>query len=284
MDIPRIVAYVQSGDADPTQNHYIPLVNKTGQTNKSLIKLNNKPMIQYVLEAIDGCPYISDIVISGIQPKDIEPYSPSKNCYYIQSGKTAFESTIIGINFVNSFENPPDYMCNIPSDLPLISTQVINKVFESIDWSKNFEIYQNWVREETIRLHYPKATKKIQKFKNGHFAGGDFYIYHPSILTPKRLKITEALMKNRKNFVMGAKVIGMGLFIKIILKILSIEDILRRFKKLGVRGSIYITDFPETCVDLDYVEDIDIFEEYCQSPNRDITNDQPIIFISTDDV
>ena len=28
MDIPRIVAYVQSGDADPTQNHYIPLVNK----------------------------------------------------------------------------------------------------------------------------------------------------------------------------------------------------------------------------------------------------------------
>ena len=103
MDIPRIVAYVQSGDADPTQNHYIPLVNKTGQTNKSLIKLNNKPMIQYVLEAIDGCPYISDIVISGIQPKDIEPYSPSKNCHYIKSGKTAFESTIIGINFVNSF-------------------------------------------------------------------------------------------------------------------------------------------------------------------------------------
>ena len=41
-------------------------------------------MIQYVLEAIDGCPYISDIVISGIQPKDIEPYSPSKNCHYIK--------------------------------------------------------------------------------------------------------------------------------------------------------------------------------------------------------
>ena len=83
MDIPRIVAYVQSGDADPTQNHYIPLVNKTGQTNKSLIKLNNKPMIQYVLEAIDGCPYISDIVISGIQPKDIESKFPGVFQYHL---------------------------------------------------------------------------------------------------------------------------------------------------------------------------------------------------------
>ena len=284
MEIPRIVAYVQSGDADPTQNHYIPLVNKTGQTNKSLIKLNNKPMIQYVLEAIDECTYISDIVVSGITPKDIEPYSPSKNCYYIESGKSAFESTIIGINFVNSLENPPDYMCNIPSDLPLISPQIINNVFESIDWSKNFEIYQNWVGEKAIRLHYPNASKKIHKLKNGSFAGGDFYIYHPSILTPKRLKITEALMKNRKNFLMGAKVIGIGILIKFILKTLSLEDILRRFKKLGIRGAIYITHFPETCVDLDYVEDIDIFEEYCQNLNRDITNDKPIIFLSTDDV
>ena len=79
-------------------------------------------------------------------------------------------------------------MCNIPSDLPLISTQVINKVFESIDWSKNLNLPKLGQRGNHS-TSLSKSNKENSKFKNGRFyGGGDFYIYHPSILTPKDLK------------------------------------------------------------------------------------------------
>ena len=69
-----IDAVVPAGQGEKLDN-YAPLMEKTGVSNKAFIDLNGKPMIHYVIEALDDDNRpIGTMGLHGINPKD-------QNCF-----------------------------------------------------------------------------------------------------------------------------------------------------------------------------------------------------------
>lgn len=281
--MPRIIAYVPAGQGT-IHKHYTPLLQKAGVENKALIPLGDKPMIQHVLEALDESKHIQSIIISGLTEKDLLPYKMNKPVEYIEAGETGYESIVKGINYVKNMENPPDYLAHMASDIPLITGAILDRVLEAIDWSKDYEIYQNWVKWERISELYPGITKVPMKLKTGWVAGGDFYIIKPTILNPKRQEMLEMIMANRKNFTTILRLLSLRLIYKYLRGKLTMKDAAKRIGKVfDLKGTFYITDAPETCLDLDYEKDLVTFDRYCSQPKRKIGRYESVEFVGTDD-
>ncbi|MCH8908641.1 MAG: hypothetical protein IH840_16260 [Candidatus Heimdallarchaeota archaeon] len=52
-------------------------------------------------------------------------------------------------------------------------------------------------------------------------------------------------------------------------------------KKLYNVHAVFVrTSFPESCVDLDYLEDLQAFEEYVKKPTRKLTKEDTVEVIS----
>jgi NDP-sugar pyrophosphorylase family protein len=282
--IPKITAYVPAGEGS-VHSHYGPLLEKAGVTNKAMIPLGGKPMVQYILEAIDESKHIDSMVIAGLGLEDLAPYEPKKPVEFIEAGNSSYKTILKGIEYIRSMDDPPAYIGHIPSDMPMISGPVIDRILNAIDWTKNYEIYQNWVPLENVAKYYPGVHKKPLKLRGPKYAGGDFYIYQPDILNEYRQEMLEQFLLKRKDFVAIARMMSLKLIIKYVLRLATLRDAGKRFKELfNLTGAFYITDFPEPCIDLDYEEDLEVFDMYCSQPRRQLGENEGVRFLTSDEL
>jgi hypothetical protein len=146
---------------------------------------------------------------------------------------------------------------------------MVDRIFGTIDWSTNKELYWNMVWMEDLRRLYPNVTKVPLKLKEGHMVGGDIHIFKPSVLDG-RSSTLELMMSHRKSVFGMMKIISLRYIFKYLLGRLSIRDIDRRFRKLfELDAAFLITRFPESCVDLDFLQDLKEFEKLIlRSPRR----------------
>lgn len=259
------------------QGHYSDLLHETKVDNKAMIRLANKPIIEYVIDALDASKYVQSITIAGLSPQELQ-IQTEKPLLYIEGGSTSFETIKKASEFLRERSNP-EYIVNVSSDIPLITTEMIDRIFETIDWSTNKELYWNMVWIKDLRRLYPNVTKIPLKLKEGYMVGGDFHIFKPSVLDGRESTL-ELMMSHRKSVFGMMKVISLRYIIKYLLGRLSIRDIDQRFRTLfDLDAAFLITRFPETCVDLDFTLDLREFEKLIRRSPRQLDDDEIVELI-----
>ena len=287
MIMEKIDVFIPAGSPKPIKvgtgfkllnRNYSELFEATGKENKAFIEFNGKSIISRVIEILDKSSSVASITIGG-QSKETLPLDISKPVYYVEGGETTFETVINILNFYQTWENMPKYIMNVSSDLPLLKAEMIDKIVTSIDSNSNKEFFWNLIVAKDVYEHYPEIKKISFKLIEGDFRFGDLHVLKPDVMKGRE-EIVEKIIGNRKKITTVARYFGIGNMVKYVFKRLSFEDLKKTvLKRANFDAAIMITEFPETCIDLDYRSDLENFEKWLTVEPRKFDSSEKVIIL-----
>lgn len=223
--------------------------------NKALIMLDNRPMIDYIVDALNSSENIDRILVVG--PKnELHPYIGKKVNEILNPGNSILGNMEIGLNFFNSADN----LLLLTSDIPLITSEAIDEFLEICTKRKAYIGYPI-ISKENIVKKYPETERTYIKMKEGIFCGGNIVFFKPEVFF-KNKKLIKKLFDNRKSTWRYVKILGLKFILKFLFKTLTLEEIEKRLTDiLGYNSIAILISYPEIMIDLDKPSDLKLIRK-----------------------
>jgi len=218
--------------------------------NKALVTIDSRPMIEYIVDALNNSENIDKILVVG--PKnELHPYIGKKVEEILNPGNSILENMKIGLNYFNSTDN----LLLLTSDIPLITPEAIDE-FLRICTKRKACIGYPIITKEKIIKKYPETERTYVKMKEGVFCGGNIIFFKPEVFFQNKELIQE-LFNNRKNNWKNAKILGLKFILKFLFKTLTVEEAEKRVTDIvGYNSVAVMVSYPEIMIDLDKPSDL----------------------------
>jgi molybdopterin-guanine dinucleotide biosynthesis protein A len=221
--------------------------------NKALIKIGQKCMVEYVVDALKKSSNINRIVIVGPSLEMEKIFKEDARIYFAEAGNNIIASVLSGIEALPN----ADYFFLSTSDIPLLSAAAIDK-FLSLCEKKTADFYYPIVTKQINEKYYPGVKRTYVEFEEGIFTGGNVFLFKAEI-AQKCAARGQRLFDLRKKPLALAKEVGLGFLIKFMLKRLSLTEAeIRCSKLLKLVGKVIIIDYPEIGIDVDKPSDLNL--------------------------
>jgi molybdopterin-guanine dinucleotide biosynthesis protein A len=232
-----------------------PLEISANVENKALILINNKPIVNYVIDALQESKSIKKIVVVGPE-KILSKGIDQKIDQIINSGDTILENIEKGLNYFHS----DDSILILTSDIPLITANAIEE-FLGICVDRDADVGYPIITKEKIIKKYPETERTYIKMKEGMICGGNITLLKPEVFFQNKPMINE-LLKNKKSIQKYVKILGFKFIIKFLFKILTFKEIEKRISEIVGYNSIAVNvSFPEMMIDLDKISDLELIRK-----------------------
>ncbi len=227
--------------------------------NKALIMINEKPIVEYVIDAINNSKNIDKVLVVGPR-NELYPYIGEKVEEILEPGNSILENMEIGLNYFNSESN----ILLLTSDIPLITSQAIDEFIKNCTERKAYIGYPI-ITKENIMKKYPETIRTYVKMKEGIFCGGNITFFKPEIFYQNR-KLIKELYDNRKSTWKYAKILGLKFILKFLFKTLTLDEIERKVTKIvGCKSIAVLVSYPEIMIDLDKPTDLELIRQYLKN-------------------
>jgi len=238
-----------------------PLYSLTGAGYKSLLDLNGKPMVQWVLDAISGTERIERVVVVGLPHET--PLTCRQPLAIVEDQGNMVDNICAGVAHLLKDSSVEDRVLVISADVPAVTAEMLNWLIDRVEESRH-DIYYNVIRREVMEARYPESKRTYIRLKDGQFCGGDASAIRKQIATnahPLFKKLTAA----RKNPVRQASLIGLDTVLLLLLAQLTIQDLVRRIsKRLEIRGRALECPYAEIGMDVDKPFQLEIVQRDLQ--------------------
>ena len=232
-----------------------PLEIAENVNNKALIMINSKPMIEYIVDALNNSENIDQILVVGPK-KELHPYIGKKVKEILNPDNSMLENMEIGLNYFNSTDN----LLLLSSDIPLITPKAIDEFLEICTKRKAYIGYPIITKENIVKK-YPETKRTYIKMKEGIFCGGNIAFFKPEVFFQNK-KLIKELFENRKATWKYAKILGLKFILKFLFKTLTLEEIEKRITDIINYNSVaVVVSYPEIMIDLDKPSDLKLIRK-----------------------
>lgn len=215
---------------------------------KALIDVAGKPMVQWVLDALDAAPSVGDIVVVGLA--DTGTVTSPKIAHYLPDQGSMLKNILGGIDWVLETHPEPQYVLGCSSDIPLLTGAMVERLLARCT-DPAVEVYHTIVPREKMEQRFPGSRRSYVHFRDGDFAAGDIHVAAPHIVHKHR-DLWDNLLDNRKNALKQAASLGPAFFAKLLARRLSLVELEQRVReKFGINGRALIVDDAEMGMDAD---------------------------------
>ena len=237
-----------------------PLEISTNVKNKALIPINNRPVIHYILDALQESKNIKETVVVG--PEKIFSTSiDQENVKLVNYGDNIIENIENGLNYFNS----DDSVLILTSDIPLITANAIDEFLE-ICIKRNADVGYPIITKERIMQKYPETERTYIKMKEGMICGGNITLLKPEVFFQNKSLIND-LFKNWKSVQKYIKILGFTFIVKFLFKTLTFKDLEKKISEIVGYPSIAVNvSFPEIMIDLDKLSDLELIRKIMEKP------------------
>ncbi|NLC52816.1 MAG: NTP transferase domain-containing protein [Firmicutes bacterium] len=213
------------------------------------IRINNRPMVEYIIEVLDGMEEIERILVV-IPPGIIVPEKWAK-VKIVAPGESMIDSLVRAVQQTN----PGDHVLVVASDIPFITKEAIRDFLDSCR-RRPADVYYSFVPKAAVLQKYPSTKRTYVRLKEGVVTGGNIMLIRPQILVDCRDRIEQAIAL-RKHPVKLCRLLGFMFMLKLIAGQLRIEEIEARVAViLNVKGAGIRSLYPEIGVDVDKPSDL----------------------------
>lgn len=252
--------------AGRTQNDNDPLLVEAGVENKALIELEGKKMISYVIQAVEQSERIDRAVVVGLEKYQID-YEPQIEIDFIPAdGEDRVDTIFTGYKHFSKTQNPEDHLILLPSDIPLISGEMIDDCINSMAIGETKkEAYFGVVYKSDYEKKFPHSNRSWRYLKDGTIAGGDIHAVKIKTMLDNQEFISN-LISQRKSFVTMILKNSPMLILRYFTKQLAIKHIVNFVRKsMKIDATQYRAYYPETGMDLDYPDQLPKFINYIKN-------------------
>ena len=243
-----IDAVVLAGGGKPE-----PLTEQEGVSNKAFIKLHNKPIIAYILDALHQASSIDRIIVVGPQ-NEFEELKQERGFFEIVAERgSMLDNLAAGFELINT-EKP---CLVVTGDIPLINSVVIEHFLE-LCTPLEHDLYYPVLTREACLESFPETERTYVRLKEGHVTGGNIGLVRPSWFLDNKARL-EMFISYRKKPLKLLRILPLSLGIKYLLKTLSIKDLEYHLSRLlFLKAKAVICDCVEIAVDIDKISDLEV--------------------------
>jgi NDP-sugar pyrophosphorylase family protein len=248
----QVVAVISAGWS-PTVDD--PLAEYTQGKSKALIPIAGKPMITYIVEALANSRAVKHIVIVALDP-DAELQLPVPVEYAPDAGGI-LDNAEAGLKYALNHYPDLDLVLLCTSDIPTITGPIVDALAEECLLSDH-DLYYTVVERSVMEKRFPGSRRSYVHLREGDFAGGDIIGVRPSLGIANR-DLWNDLAAARKNVFKQARLVGLGIFLRLITRRLSLDDAERRIGQvLNVHGRVIPFPYAEVGMDVDKPPQLEI--------------------------
>jgi GTP:adenosylcobinamide-phosphate guanylyltransferase len=225
-----------------------PLFELTQGKSKALLKIADKPMVQWVLDALCGSDKVDRIVIVGLESES--GLDCSKPVAYIPNQGSMIDNVRTSIEKVVELNPAADLILLVSSDIPALTTEMVDWAIDAAEETED-DMYYNIITKDDMESRFPDSKRSFIKFKDAEICGGDMNIVRASAASGND-ELWTRLIAARKNIFKQAALFGFSTLILMLTRQLSIHDAAPRLsKQIGIRGRAVFCPYAELGMDVD---------------------------------
>ncbi len=225
-----------------------PLYTYSKGDAKALIELAGKPMIQWVLDALNGASQVDNIILIGLSPKST--IQSSKPLHYVSNQGRMLANIVAGVNKALEINNETKYVMVVSADIPAIKAHMVDWLVTTAMQTRD-ELYYGVCPRPVMEKRFPGSKRTYTKLKDMEVCGADINITHVRMAT-EHLDMWEDLIERRKSPLSQAAAIGLGTALLLRTGQLTLTDAVDRVcKRIGIKGRPIIWEYAEPAMDVD---------------------------------
>jgi GTP:adenosylcobinamide-phosphate guanylyltransferase len=236
-----------------------PLYEYTQGISKALLDVAGKPMIQWVLDALDGAAFIDRVLVIGLTAES--RVSSTKLAGYMPNQGSMVANIQAGIGRLLELDPNERHVLIASSDIPGITSEMVDWVV-SAAMKTDEDAYYNVISQETMEKTFPASKRSYVRLKDIALCGADMNIVRTSLVT-SRDEIWDKLVASRKNVFKQAALIGYDTLVLLLLRQITLENTVRRAtSRLNITGRAVVCPFAEVGMDVDKPHQLEMLREY----------------------
>jgi GTP:adenosylcobinamide-phosphate guanylyltransferase len=224
------------------------LYEQTQGIPKALVDVNGKPMIQWVLDAVNGSSQIDEIFVVGLP--EATGLKSRKPIHYVSDSGEALENVIAGTEAMAAFDPETDIFLMTSSDIPALTIEMVDWVITQ-EALADVDIHYFTIRRQEMEKRYPESRRTYTHFKDADLCSADiFLIRAEKVLNPAAR--WKDLLAARKSPLKQAAIIGYDILILMLLRQIKLQKVVGIVtRRLGLTGRVAFTPYPEMGMDVD---------------------------------
>lgn len=226
---------------------------------KSMISIANKPMVQWVLDALGNSTVVDHVVVVGLpQETDLECRLPMT---LLPDSGGMFANIRAGAAEVQRLDPHSSHAILATADIPALRGEIV-------DWlvcqcgSFDQDVYFTLIEREVMEAQYPGVKLSYTHLKELQVCPGHLHCFRLQAAldeTPLWKRLTDS----RKSSLRSASLLGYDAMLFLMLRQLSLKDAEAAVcKRLGVLGKAVLCPYPEAGLDVDKPAQLEIMRQY----------------------
>lgn len=235
-----------------------PLYELTQGKSKALLEIAGKPMVQWVLDALNASEKIEQIVVVGLDPES--GLICDKPLSYIPNQGGMIDNIRSGVAKVVELNSKSELVILVSSDIPALTTEMVDWTIDTALETQD-DFYYNLITREVMETRYPGSNRSFFKLKDIEVCGGDMNVVRVSAAYGND-ELWNKIVSARKNPFKQAALFGFWTLFLVLTRRLSLEDAVPRVEKqLGIKGRAVICPYAELAMDVDKPHQLEILRK-----------------------
>lgn len=243
------------GEAQPGE----PLYEITGGGRKSMINLEGKPMVQWVLDALSQASGIERVIVIGLPPEtDLDCAHP---LHLLPDQGDMINNIRAGAREILRLDPNARHALLVSGDLPGLRSEIVDWFLSQVqDGDK--DLYYTVIERSTMETTFPSSRRTYLHLKDMQLCGGDMHCFrvHAAV---EDLPFWRRLVEARKSPLRQASMLGYDTLFFLMLRKLTIQDAVAMVgKRMGITGEAIVSPYAEIGMDVDKPFQLEIMREY----------------------
>ncbi len=169
-------AVIAAGDGDAARRIF--------QKNKTLLEISGKPIIRYIVEALNACPQVGQVVVVGPR-KELEAELGELGAVIVEQKRNMTENVLEGFlhtlpEYREQNELSPSlleayrdkYVLGLSGDIPLLTSGELQQFISRCDMER-YDFVSGYTREDVLERFGPRKGKPGIKMATFHTRDGN---------------------------------------------------------------------------------------------------------------
>lgn len=215
---------------------------------KCMLNVAGKPMIQWVLDAVNQTPLIDRVIIVGL-PNSI-PVQSQLPITFLPDNNSLMRNAYAGAQEILR-QNPNCthalYLC---SDIPAITPHMLTWMAEKIQESED-DLYYVTIERQVMEKRYPGSRRTYVKLKDVEVCGGDVFGIRPAAAQADN-PLWREIINSRKNPLKQAALVGFDTLWGLLRRKFTLNEAAEiATRRLGFRARVVLSPYAEMGMDVD---------------------------------
>jgi molybdopterin-guanine dinucleotide biosynthesis protein A len=233
-----------------------PLFDSAPDGHRSLIPIDQKPMAQWVIDALCDSTAVQSITVMGLTAES--GLHASKPMDFLPDSGSMFANIKAGVLHAAEILPEQDKVIIASSDTPAIQPEMVDWLADQIAKSPDALIYYNVIQKGTMEQRFPEAGRSYVRFKDVSVCGGDLNLIDRQLFAAEK-QIWKELTENRKQPLRQAALLGLDNLLLVALHLVTLDRAVKRIcKRLEIEATALRCPYAEMAMDADKPHQLEI--------------------------